>query len=150
MPFFSNHSNANHPSKNSYDDDDATSLLRTFSGRSSMEYRDSGATRKLPLLANDNDDGEVYIVQQRHGYFSIFFSVVQTGILIAMMVDCGVAPLKMNPMLGPYPTVLSYWGGKNAYLIVYMKEYWRLITPIMLHRECFTSLVSKNGAAYRS
>lgn len=137
MPFFSNHSNANHPSKNSYDDDDATSLLRTFSGRSSMEYRDSGATRKLPLLANDNDDGEVYIVQQRHGYFSIFFSVVQTGILIAMMVDCGVAPLKMNPMLGPYPTVLSYWGGKNAYLIVYMKEYWRLITPIMLHAGVF-------------
>eukprot|EP00957_Ditylum_brightwellii_P066412 5042069-Ditylum_brightwellii.AAC.1 len=28
-----------------------------------------------------------------------------------MMIQCGVSPLEINPMLGPYPDALSYWGG---------------------------------------
>jgi len=49
------------------------------------------------------------------------------------MVQCGIAPLTINPMLGPYPDALSYWGGKNSYLILYEGEWWRTISPIMLH-----------------
>jgi membrane associated rhomboid family serine protease len=84
---------------------------------------------------NDDDDDEtqVYIVRQRHGYASYGFSIVQTIVLIVMMVQCGIAPLNINPMIGPYPHVLSEWGGKNTILILEDGEWWRLITPIFLH-----------------
>jgi len=144
MPFFSAKKNHHRDNHYFHDDDDASSLFHTFSGRSSprsdsdyySRQRSQHGNKQLPLLSPDTDD-DVYIVKQRHGYFSIFFSFLQTGILIAMMVDCGIAPLQMNPMLGPYPDALSYWGGKNAYLIVYKMEYWRLLTPIMLHAGVF-------------
>lgn len=76
---------------------------------------------------------EVYIVKQRWGYFSILFSVVQTIILAIMMIQCGVAPLNINPMIGPYPDVLSEWGAKNSVLILDDGDWWRLLTPILLH-----------------
>mmetsp|Transcript_1714 Transcript_1714/g.2258 ORF Transcript_1714/g.2258 Transcript_1714/m.2258 type:complete len:367 (-) Transcript_1714:259-1359(-) len=95
---------------------------------------------------DDYEDGEynlmvdgkpVYIVKQQRGYLSILFSLSQTIILIAMMIQCGVAPMQINPMIGPYPDALSYWGGKNAFLILHDNEYWRLVTPIMLHAGVF-------------
>lgn len=95
------------------------------------------------LDGNDGDfdlmvDGKpVYIVKQNRGYLSILFSVAQTGILIAMIIQCGIAPLKINPMVGPYPDALNYWGGKNAYYILYNQEYWRMVSPIMLHAGIF-------------
>jgi len=76
---------------------------------------------------------EIYVVRQNYGYFAILFSLAQTCILVTMMVKCGVAPMKINPMYGPYPEVLSEWGGKNSYLILDEHEWWRLITPILLH-----------------
>ena len=76
---------------------------------------------------------EVYIVKQRFGYFSIFFGVVQAIVLALMMWQCGVAPMTINPMYGPYPDALSEWGGKNSVLIVEDGEWWRLMTPILLH-----------------
>jgi membrane associated rhomboid family serine protease len=79
------------------------------------------------------DGKPIYIVKQARGYLSVLFSLVQLGILVTMMVQCGVAPMKMNPMIGPYPDALSYWGGKNSYEILYDGEYWRLVSPILLH-----------------
>ena len=76
---------------------------------------------------------EIYIVKQKYGYFSILFSIGQILVLICMIAGCGLAPLKINPMIGPYPDALSYWGGKNAVNIIDDKETWRLVTPIMLH-----------------
>lgn len=52
-----------------------------------------------------NEEEDVYIVKQRHGYFSWLFSLAQTIILSVMMWQCGVAPLNINPMIGPYPDV---------------------------------------------
>lgn len=40
-------------------------------------------------------------------------------------------------MLGPYPDALSEWGGKNTPLIVEDGEWWRLVTPILLHAGAF-------------
>ena len=82
--------------------------------------------------------GEVYLMdvykfKQRYGYCSIIFSFVQTCVLIAMMAQCGVAPMRINPMIGPYPDALSYWGAKNAVLIIEDGEWWRLQSPILLH-----------------
>jgi membrane associated rhomboid family serine protease len=81
----------------------------------------------------ERDKEEIYIVKQRYGYLSILFSVAQTIVLITMMSSCGVAPLNINPMVGPYPDALSEWGGKNAINILDDGEWWRLVTPIMLH-----------------
>jgi len=96
---------------------------------------DNGST----VSAGDDDvsEEEVYIVQQRWGYCSILFSLAQTIILGLMMWQCGVAPLSLNPMIGPYPDALSEWGGKNAVLIISDNEWYRLISPIMLHAGIF-------------
>ena len=51
----------------------------------------------------DEQEEEVYLVKQNYGYCSIGFSIVQTVILIIMMIECGVAPMNINPMVGPYP-----------------------------------------------
>merc|ERR1719469_1666412 len=83
--------------------------------------------------STDSNDERIYIVKQRYGYFSILFSLVQAGVLAAMMWQCGIAPLAINPMVGPYPDALDYWGAKNAVLIVEDSEHWRLMTPILLH-----------------
>lgn len=76
---------------------------------------------------------DVYEFRQKYGYFSILFTVVQTLVLIVMMWQCGIAPISINPMVGPYPDTLSYWGAKNAALIIEDGEFWRLFSPILLH-----------------
>lgn len=55
----------------------------------------------------EDDLEEVYIVRQEYGYLSIFFSTVQGIILALMMWQCGIAPMEINPMIGPYPDALS-------------------------------------------
>ena len=50
-----------------------------------------------------------------------------------MMVKCGIVPLNINPMIGPGPDVLDYWGAKNAYKILEENETYRLFTPVFLH-----------------
>lgn len=73
-----------------------------------MESRPSSLTR-MGSQANSSsnfqeaDEEEVYIVKQEYGYFSYLFGLVQTVILIIMMWQCRVAPLNINPMIGPYP-----------------------------------------------
>jgi membrane associated rhomboid family serine protease len=89
--------------------------------------------KEYPPFIEENESEEVYIVYQKWGYLSILFSVAQTLVLAIMMIQCGVAPFQINPMIGPYPDALSDWGGKNAVNILDDGEWWRLITPIMLH-----------------
>jgi|AntRauTorckE5430_2_1112549.scaffolds.fasta_scaffold17380_4 hypothetical protein len=67
-------------------------------------------------------DEEVYIVKQKKGWLSLGFSMVQTIVLIVMMIQCTIAPFQINPMIGPPPDALDYWGGKNAYKILNNNE----------------------------
>jgi len=118
---------------NEYDDSsaysDTGSLQQGYAPR-----RDGQITGGRAL--SPDDEPEVYIVKQRFGVFSFLFGLIQIIILTCMMVECGVAPMfrpVINLMFGPYPDVLSYWGAKNAYLIIKGGEWWRIFTPIMLH-----------------
>jgi len=40
-----------------------------------------------------DEEHEVYLVKQKHGYLSIMFSATQTIILGVMMMQCGIAPM---------------------------------------------------------
>jgi membrane associated rhomboid family serine protease len=76
---------------------------------------------------------DAYEFRQKYGYLSIAFAIVQTLILIVMIIECGVAPLTINPMVGPYPDALSNWGAKNSALMLEDGENWRLLSPLLLH-----------------
>jgi membrane associated rhomboid family serine protease len=76
---------------------------------------------------------EAYEFRQKYGYLSIGFAIVQTVVLIVMIIECGVAPITINPMVGPYPDALSNWGAKNSALILEDGENWRLFSPLLLH-----------------
>jgi membrane associated rhomboid family serine protease len=78
------------------------------------------------------DPEEAHYIQH-YAPFSTLFVVAQCIILTLMMIKCGVAPLQINPMIGPGPDVLDYWGAKNAYKILENGETYRLFTPVFLH-----------------
>jgi len=71
--------------------------------------------------------------KQKYAPLSTTFVILQIIILPIMMIQCGVAPLELNPMIGPYPDALNYWGAKNAVLIIQDGQVYRLVTPIFLH-----------------
>jgi len=72
-------------------------------------------------------------INQKVGVLSIIISSAQLLILTLQLSMCGVAPLDVNPMVGPYPDAISEWGGKNAYLTVEEFQLWRFVTPNFLH-----------------
>lgn len=105
-------------------------------GKGAKDSKNDESTTEYSLYT-DNNGVPIYVTKQSHGYLSITISMIQTGILIAMMIKCGVAPFEINPMIGPYPDALSYWGGKNAYEILYNDEWWRLFSSVLLHSGVF-------------
>lgn len=111
----------------------ATNHSSKFGGSTSSSQFSPTKTEGLLVLDASYEEMEIYVVKQKYGYLSILFSLAQTIILIIMMVQCGVAPFNINPMIGPYPDALSDWGAKNSVNILEDGEWWRLITPIMLH-----------------
>jgi membrane associated rhomboid family serine protease len=65
--------------------------------------------------------------------FTMGVTAIQLLILMLQLAMCGVAPLDVNPMIGPFPDAFSQWGGKNPYLLLQENEWWRLVTPAFLH-----------------
>jgi len=108
-----------------------TSLIRQEYSGHSKNYDFPGDLDET--VATMEIDEEVYYVKQSYGYFSILISVIQIFVLAGMVTMCGVAPLDVNPMLGPYPDSLSLWGAKNAYGILVRYEWWRALSGAMLH-----------------
>ncbi|KAG7343971.1 rhomboid family protein [Nitzschia inconspicua] len=83
-------------------------------------------------LWSASEDG-IIILKQRVAYCCIVVSAIQLGLLIIQLCLCGLASLSINPMIGPFPDAFSEWGGKNAFLMLEGKQYFRIVTPIFLH-----------------
>lgn len=122
-------------------DDDVYSR---FFGRPADEKQRSPAFGRHQQLADPDTtsyvdietlaDENVYAVRQTRGYLAITFSAIQILVLILMIVLGGLAPLNVNPMLGPYPETLDNWGAKNTEQIVHDGEWWRIFPcPVFLH-----------------
>lgn len=58
--------------------------------------------------------------------------VLYVGLLIFSLTVDGFAPVSVNPMLGPFPDILSDMGAKNL-LLLQRGELYRLVTPAALH-----------------
>jgi membrane associated rhomboid family serine protease len=50
-----------------------------------------------------------------------------------MVQDDGYAPHSENPLYGPPATTMVRYGAKQAALIKYRTEWWRIISSVMLH-----------------
>lgn len=79
------------------------------------------------------EDQDYYKTKQQFAYVSITISAIQLAMVMMQLALCGVAPLDVNPFVGPYPDSISEWGGKNAYLLKFANQWWRFITPAFLH-----------------
>jgi rhomboid protease GluP len=53
--------------------------------------------------------------------------------MIAAIQMGGYAPRWENPMIGPPATTLVRFGAKEAALIIIKSQWWRLVSPIMVH-----------------
>lgn len=88
------------------------------------------------MLADDLQEqaqDDYFRVKQPFGYCSIAISAIQLFVLMMQLALCGVAAWDVNKMIGPYPETFSEWGGKNAYYIISERQYFRLVTPAILH-----------------
>ena len=64
---------------------------------------------------------------------STLLLVIQIAIVGVMIYFDGMEDVELNPMYGPPAATLVKWGAKESALMKYHDEWWRLVTPIMLH-----------------
>jgi len=66
--------------------------------------------------------------------WSMVLGLLQVGVLVMLIVqDGGVVPLRQNVMVGPRWVICDQWGAKNAAKIKFLHEWYRLLSPVMLH-----------------
>merc|ERR1719361_2995435 len=64
----------------------------------------------------------------------MILAVVQVLVLLApLILGDGYASIKDNIMIGPYFYDLDRMGAKNTAKILRRNEWWRLLTPMILH-----------------
>lgn len=70
--------------------------------------------------------------------FSVIISVAQIAVFACVVpLGGGFVDSGMNPMLGPHPHIFDPVGAKNAARILELNEWWRLLSPMMLHSGVF-------------
>jgi membrane associated rhomboid family serine protease len=84
-------------------------------------------------LIGSSDNGDYVKTIQDVAYCTIALTSIQLLILMLQLTMCGFAPFDINPMIGPFPDAFSQWGGKNPYLMLHDNEWWRMVTPALLH-----------------
>lgn len=83
------------------------------------------------MQQQEHDD--YFRVKQSFGYCAIVITAIQLLVIMLQLTLCGVAPLDVNYMVGPYPDAFSEWGGKNAYLIIAQSQIFRYVSPAFLN-----------------
>lgn len=96
---------------------------------------------------------DVNYVRQKYGFCSIIMSIALVLYLTTTMSMCGVAPISVNPAIGPYPDSLSGSGAKNAHYVVEEHEIWRFFSaPLMsvgiIHLLCTVAILLETGAFF--
>lgn len=86
-----------------------------------------------PILSQDRKDIGPQIKKQGVAYCTVGLTSIQLLILMLQLAMCGIAPLDMNPMIGPFPDAFSLWGGKNPYKMLQEDQWWRILSPCLLH-----------------
>jgi membrane associated rhomboid family serine protease len=79
-----------------------------------------------------SEDEDFLKTKQEIAFLSIGVTSIQLLTICLQFAMCGIAPLEVNPFVGPYPDAFSEWGGKNGYLMITNHEYWRIISPAAL------------------
>ncbi|GKY92024.1 hypothetical protein MPSEU_000174000 [Mayamaea pseudoterrestris] len=107
-----------------YSDDDDEEDATAMSGSRYKYYKND-------ILAND--DGDYLHTKQEFAYCSIGLTGIQLLVLMMQLAMCGMADIESNPLGGPWPDAYSEFGGKNSYLMITKEQWWRLVSPSLLH-----------------
>ena len=99
-PKWSNYTNNNKNNNGKHHDDSNRAAITIPHGgdRGANVHANADTMEKFEDDYNlmEVDGKPVYVVKQKRGYLSILFSFSQIGILIAMMIQCGIAPMGIN------------------------------------------------------
>ncbi|KAL7577531.1 hypothetical protein ACA910_015066 [Epithemia clementina (nom. ined.)] len=109
--------------------DEAGGVFRVNSTEYSPDAVGSNSFFNEPISA----DEDYLKTKQETAYMSIGLTAIQLLVLCLQLAMCGIASLDINPFVGPYPDAFSEWGGKNAYLMIEGKQWFRLVSPALLH-----------------
>jgi len=116
---------------------DSSFLLGDMQRFEAAEYREAQRTRRRnngamrdSITAGQND---TITCCMKCKTFSTVICLAQVIILYLMIRSGGWADRDVNPLYGPPPETLDAFGAKNAAKILYRNEWWRLVTPILLH-----------------
>ena len=110
-------------------DDQAGGVFRV----ESAEYSPEAAASSSFFLEPGSTDEDYLKTKQETAYMSIGLTAIQLLVLCLQLAMCGIANLDINPFVGPYPDAFSEWGGKNAYLMIEKDQWFRLVSPSLLH-----------------
>jgi len=105
---------------------------------SNMTNATDSETPKKPRVfafasSQEEGDDDYFKTRQDVAYCTIGLTAVQLLVLMLQLAMCGIAPFDVNPMIGPFPDAFSLWGGKNPYKMLEENEWWRMVTPALLH-----------------
>jgi len=94
----------------------------------------SEKARAFAFVSSKDEGGDDFMkTRQDIAFCTITLTSIQLLVLMLQLTMCGVAPLDVNPMFGPFPDAFSLWGGKNPYKMLVEDEWWRMATPALLH-----------------
>lgn len=119
------------------DEDEDEDDGKDGASRPLIRYRDEGEVEmEVPLRLRRMIEAQGKAKQkvQHKPYFTIFISVLDViCMIVELIVNKGFTSLKTNPWLGVSLQTLDMLGGKDAPLIVFHNQWWRVITPVFFH-----------------